>query len=478
MFHQRNGSLSKSRLNSVSILFLRLTAGFLLLTRYCGGQPKVVGPSMPIVTLAGDDIMLPCHLEPAVDAASTAVEWTRPDLTPRFVHLWRSGEELLDDQHPSYKDRTSASLCRLNRGDISLKLSKVKLSDAGKYRCFLPELERDSDAMVQLVVGVVSSLSVEISKVSSGVTLLLDCESSGWYPEPEVLWLDGEGKLLSAGPTETVRGPDDLYTVSSRVTVEKRHSNSFTCRVHQKDTNHTRETHITVGDLMVQCSTAARISIFFTVWIMAVVTVGLVLWKLGLYKTKTTDSSIELQQLMGGEEGERLMTKSEKSSYLDNAKAELDEESQKNEGELQHVLHVITTLTEQKNNLKNQREKLILLLQEDKILIEEIKKKLKEGRMMKKDTKKEKREKTREDLEKRREEHEELLKNTDKLLETTEEMVIRMIERKGKLERNKEKINKDLKEIERQRGEIQRKLQSEQSEREDERNNTSYKILV
>ncbi|GLD74783.1 uncharacterized protein AKAME5_002611500 [Lates japonicus] len=47
---------------------------------------------------------------------------------------------------------------------------------------------------------------------------------------------------------ETVRGPDDLYTVSSRVTVEKRHSNSFTCRVQQNKTNQTTETEIHVPD--------------------------------------------------------------------------------------------------------------------------------------------------------------------------------------------------------------------------------------
>ena len=81
-----------------------------------------------------------------------------------------------------------------------------------------------------------------IDRTSSGVAL--KCESSGWYPEPEVFWLDGEGNLLSAGPTETVRGPDDLYTVSSRVTVEKRHSNSFTCRVQQNHINQTREAQI------------------------------------------------------------------------------------------------------------------------------------------------------------------------------------------------------------------------------------------
>uniref|UniRef100_A0A3Q1IK38 Ig-like domain-containing protein n=1 Tax=Anabas testudineus TaxID=64144 RepID=A0A3Q1IK38_ANATE len=76
--------------------------------------------------------------------------------------------------------------------------------------------------------------------------LVLQCESKGWYPEPELLWLDAEGKILSAGPTETVRGPDDLYTVSSRVTVEKRHSNNIICRVQQRNINQIRETQIVV----------------------------------------------------------------------------------------------------------------------------------------------------------------------------------------------------------------------------------------
>ncbi|XP_074480677.1 butyrophilin subfamily 3 member A2-like [Sebastes fasciatus] len=192
--------------------------------------------SQPIVATLGDDITLPCHLVPAEDATDLTLEWTRPDLNPRFVHVWRSGQELVSKKHKSYEGRTSLFLDELKSGNISLKLSKVKIADQGRYRCFIPGLDRQS--FVELVVGAVSSPVITlagINKASSGV--MLDCRSEGWYPEPEVLWLDGEGNLLSAGPPETVRGPDDLYTVSSRVTVEKRHSNSFTCRVQQKNIN-------------------------------------------------------------------------------------------------------------------------------------------------------------------------------------------------------------------------------------------------
>uniref|UniRef100_A0A671TNL7 Ig-like domain-containing protein n=1 Tax=Sparus aurata TaxID=8175 RepID=A0A671TNL7_SPAAU len=161
-----------------------------------------------------------------LDAIKILLEWTRPDLDPRFVHVRRDGDDRLFDQHSSYKGRTSVSINGLRRGDMSLKLSKVTFSDQGTYRCFVPGFEIDTS--VKLVVGkpanMLTNVFIEITNVSRGV---LQCESTGWGPEPEVFWLDGEGNLLSAGPTETVRGPDDLYTVSSRVTVEKRHSNSF-----------------------------------------------------------------------------------------------------------------------------------------------------------------------------------------------------------------------------------------------------------
>ncbi|XP_076736359.1 butyrophilin subfamily 2 member A2 isoform X6 [Maylandia zebra] len=99
------------------------------------------------------------------------------------------------------------------------RIPPTKEEQRGRYRCFLPDM---GETLLELIVG--------------------------WYPEPELLWLDGEGNLLSAGPTETLRGPDDLFTVSSRVTVEKRHSNNITCRVQQRNTNQTRETHIHISD--------------------------------------------------------------------------------------------------------------------------------------------------------------------------------------------------------------------------------------
>ncbi|XP_036967308.1 butyrophilin subfamily 2 member A2-like isoform X3 [Acanthopagrus latus] len=209
------------------------------------GHVRVVGPAQPVVAAVGQDMVLPCHLEPATNASELTVEWTRPDLDPRFVFVWRDGVELESKKNPVYEGRTSVFSEELKHGNISLKLSRVRISDEGRYRCFIPDV---GDSHVQLIPGAVSSPFIARIERSSSGHVVLQCESTGWYPEPEVFWLDGEGNLLSAGPTETVRGPDDLYTVSSRVTVEKRHSNSFTCRVQQNHINQTRETQIHVPD--------------------------------------------------------------------------------------------------------------------------------------------------------------------------------------------------------------------------------------
>ncbi|XP_055369664.1 butyrophilin subfamily 3 member A2-like isoform X2 [Betta splendens] len=219
-----------------------------LLLRCCSGDSELIGSSQPIVARVGDDVTLPCHLEPALDVDMTALEWTRPDLN-QFVYVWRSGQELVNDIHPSYRGRTSMFSDQLKEGNMSLKLSEVELSDRGTYRCFIPKLSKQ--ALVTLIVApdAVSSPVISLSGLDrdrGGV--VLECRSGGWFPEPELLWLDAEGKLLSAGPTETVRGSDDLYTVSSRVTVDKRHSSRYTCRVQQTSINHTSEAHIEVTD--------------------------------------------------------------------------------------------------------------------------------------------------------------------------------------------------------------------------------------
>ncbi|XP_059210317.1 butyrophilin subfamily 3 member A2-like [Centropristis striata] len=360
MLLQKKGPFLQSPLRLLSVLVFHL-----FLTDFCRGQSELIGPSQPIVANVGDDIILPCYLEPRVDVSAMMLEWTRSDLKS-FIHVRRGGQDLEHAQHPSYHGRTSVSTDEVKKGNISLKISKVKPSDAGRYTCFISKLNKVSFA--ELVVGAVSSPVINLAGIDRGKEgVVLQCESSGWYPEPEVLWLDGEGKLLSAGPTETVRGPDDLYTVSSRVTVEKRHSNSFTCRVHQKDTNHTTETHITVPDdfFKVQSSSSTTTGLAVGLAVSCILVIVLLVIFVLKLETKrswldTTDGGRD--QFVTEEEMKTLKGKEGKKS-----KHKLEEEQQRRE-DAENRVQVLEEELQTKNREleRNQTETNRKLLEEKK----------------------------------------------------------------------------------------------------------------
>ncbi|XP_051251122.1 butyrophilin subfamily 3 member A2-like isoform X4 [Dicentrarchus labrax] len=465
MLYLKDGWPSKPRLGAICSLVFHQTAVFLFLTQCCGGQSQMLGPSQPIVAAVGDDIMLPCRLEPAVDVTDQTVEWTRPDLSPRFVHVWRDGVELEAKKHPSYVGRGSLSINKLKHGDISLRLYKVKLSDEGTYRCFIPTL--NSESSVKLVVGAVSSLIISFLRTKTDEDtngVVLQCESNSWYPEPEVVWLDSEGNLLSAGPTETVRGPDDLYTVSSRVTVEKRHSNNFTCRVQQKDINQTRETRIYVPDdfFSAPCSSAAHITISLVVVFGVILAVVFIMWKWRQNSNNLTSrhDNRELHSLIEEEKDKpQVVAESIEIKDLDQKKENLHIQLKEVEEKCKDVIGVLNFLTDQKSAVENQMHQVILQLAERQ---NENQSQPERNNII--SSKEKQCLDTKPSLDTVKKEFEKKLYEMDTVLQAVHFGVQIVTEKKNELDNQKEKINKQLEEIEEQRDEIQEKHKSDHSD--------------
>ncbi|XP_064817428.1 butyrophilin subfamily 1 member A1-like isoform X1 [Oncorhynchus masou masou] len=220
----------------VILLYLLHTAG--------SEKFEVLGPTDPIVAVAGDDIILPCYLKPNISAEDMTVDWLNLDFLDGRVFRYQNHRIIRDDQIPYYRGRTSLFEEELWRGNTSLKLTRVQGTDEGHYKCFIKAKSWYDDFTIQVLVKAVGSkpvVSIEGHR-EGGMGLL--CETEGWHPEPELVWLDSKGVHLSAGRPEIHRDLDGFYRVKQHVIVQETDTNRFTCRVQQSRINEKMETEI------------------------------------------------------------------------------------------------------------------------------------------------------------------------------------------------------------------------------------------
>ncbi|XP_047466288.1 myelin-oligodendrocyte glycoprotein-like [Mugil cephalus] len=160
------------------------------------GQFEVIGSFQPIVAAPGDDVILPCHVQPKFNVRGLTVEWSKPDLQPdpndrlsrvEYVHLYRDSREDLGMKISSYMRRTQLFTDGLAQGNISLKITNVTLEDAGRYRCFIPKLKGTTQSSIL-------QLFVYPKSAESGTTATPEHPGDFTsYPEEEV---DDKGGLV------------------------------------------------------------------------------------------------------------------------------------------------------------------------------------------------------------------------------------------------------------------------------------------
>ncbi|XP_078101431.1 uncharacterized protein LOC144514112 [Sander vitreus] len=113
----------------------------------------------------------------------------------------------------------------------------------------------------------------------------LECEANCWLPEPQINFLDEQGKYFNAEEPQRVEDAHECFTVTRRVTLQDAAANRvrvLTCRVHQPETNQTRQTAIILPvDGGRSCFLTAAIAVGVTVLLLLAPLCGLAvcLWK-------------------------------------------------------------------------------------------------------------------------------------------------------------------------------------------------------
>eukprot|EP00062_Callorhinchus_milii_P025576 gi/632986708/ref/XP_007910387.1/ PREDICTED: butyrophilin subfamily 1 member A1-like [Callorhinchus milii] len=194
----------------------------------------VSGPALPVPAIAGSDVVLDCKCSTDLPREGVEVRWFRTSYDSP-VYLYKEGRHQLRKQDEAYRHRTQLFVEEFINGNVSLRLEDVRVSDNGEYTCFVEYAGSYQDVLIELKVTVLGRqpwIHVD-GQHSDGVRLL--CESSGWFPAPEVLWFDDQGNNLTTLSNWTVREDSKgLYSVKSQIEII--HStNKIRCLIHNSE---------------------------------------------------------------------------------------------------------------------------------------------------------------------------------------------------------------------------------------------------
>ncbi|XP_028681639.1 butyrophilin subfamily 1 member A1-like [Erpetoichthys calabaricus] len=212
-----------------------IIAGFLVHLFICACWTDAFEITIPQATVSssiGHSVVLPCHLSQPDDFKEMEVRWHEAkDGIP--VIIYYRGNLANSATSSLYKGRVRLFLEKVSEGNLSLELTNVKYSDMKKYRCSVISSDLKFTAGVtELQVTATGSKPVISLKQNEPEGAQLTCETSGWYPEPKLMWQDVNSEDLTAkSETSAKRVGGDLFTVTSHLRLADRSPEGISCIV-------------------------------------------------------------------------------------------------------------------------------------------------------------------------------------------------------------------------------------------------------
>ncbi|XP_067169703.1 butyrophilin subfamily 1 member A1-like [Apteryx mantelli] len=255
-------------------------------------QLKVVGPGHPVTATVGRDIVLPCELSPSLNAQSMAVRWIRHHIT-ETVHHYRDGEDQFVEQMREYRGRTVLSHDGLSRGSLDLLIASVRPSDDGMYVCTVEGAAGYAEAIMQLQVAAIGSSPLVSLEGYQGGGIEVVCRSSGWFPEPEVLWKDPGGQHLPSVSQRHSRDERGLFEIQHRLSVTGEADGDLSCVVRNSRLGQEKESSLHISAPFFHDAHPWKVALAVMLVALLVCILGLILFSVRLFK-KTGEQAAEL----------------------------------------------------------------------------------------------------------------------------------------------------------------------------------------
>ncbi|XP_039216952.1 butyrophilin subfamily 2 member A2-like isoform X2 [Crotalus tigris] len=216
--HQNKKTREMKTFSCVSKMSSFLFITFLVVLPIINGNPMqltLLGPRHPVTASLRETIVLHCHLSPRTNVQNMEIAWFRSQ-NSSYIHLYHSGKDHLEQQQLEYQGRTEFLKDGIGDGKIGLKIFNISLFDEGHYHCSIKNGSFQQEA----------TLDMKVTGYQDGGIRVV-CRSSGWYPKPEVLWRELNGRLLSSLAKKDSQRNDGTFDVQADIVLKG--SSNLTC---------------------------------------------------------------------------------------------------------------------------------------------------------------------------------------------------------------------------------------------------------
>ncbi|XP_061446998.1 butyrophilin subfamily 3 member A2-like isoform X2 [Rhineura floridana] len=231
---------------AVCILIFLQVSHVLIIT----AQFAIIPPPKPVIGFLGKEVILPCQLKPRIsDGTRISIQWIFVNSSETIDVKSYDNRNGIETQDNRYWGRTELSHTELNKGNMSLLLKNSQISDQGKYICMIHLGDWFDEMVVELVLAA-KGIEPTIALVNyNGQGIDLTCSSKGWYPKPQALWLDSNGKIRrEESDTTNAETTAGNFSVSSSITKEPGVDNEVSCKIISPMLQMESESRILISD--------------------------------------------------------------------------------------------------------------------------------------------------------------------------------------------------------------------------------------
>ncbi|XP_075381843.1 butyrophilin subfamily 2 member A1-like [Mycteria americana] len=252
-------------------------------------------PNSSIIGVIGEGVVLPCHVVADNIPEVFSVQWIFHEQSQKIMVSRYDGKNKKEKQDERYQGRTEFFHSEFRVGNMSLRLKNVRSSDKGSYTCAVSFNDTYHDVLIELQVaakGGVPSIFLR-SHMKQGIGLT--CHATGWFPKPEVIWLDGQGQVRKElSTTKMTMMPAGLYSVVTSMNLKPGSDMEVCCRIVNNLLNTMSESRVLISDIFFP-SISKWLIIFLVILCLSMVLISTVFSKLRSNHKKTVSSDLAVE---------------------------------------------------------------------------------------------------------------------------------------------------------------------------------------